>query len=359
MRYITNLIAFLSVATPLMANAQGGPGGPPATVEVVAAAIARLAPTVSVPGTVLSRDDARLAAEVAGNIVEIADIGARVAEGDVVAKIQDALLVQQRAENEGLVASRVARIGFLEREVQRLRKLAAQNVAAASLLDQNESELAIARSDLQVARARLAQIGIALSRTEVRAPFAGRITQRFVNPGEHVAVGAEVARLVGTERVEIIARAPLRSVSYLAEGGTLPVMSERRNGDGAIRAIVPFGDARSHMFEMRIDVPSEDWIIGESVRITVPTSQPQELLAVPRDALVLRSDGTSVFRVRGETAERIPVVTGAGDGERIAVSGGDLSVGDLVVVRGAERLRPGQSVNIARGPASAAAAAGS
>lgn len=347
----------LAVLMPVVGFAQGGPGGPPATVTVVTAEIAKLAPTVGVSGTVLSRDDARLAAEVSGNIVRIAEIGARVAEGDVVAKIQDALLLQQQAENEGLVASREARIAFLEREVQRLRRLAEQNVAARSQLDLNESDLAVARSELSVARARLAQIRIAVSRTEVRAPYAGRITERFVTPGEHVAVGAGVARLVGTERLEVVARAPLQSVSYLHEGDTTPVSSERREATGSIRAIVPFGDARSHMFEMRIDVSATDWIIGESVRVTVPTAEPQDLLAVPRDALVLRTDGTSVFRINDDNkAERIAVTTGAGDEELIAVSGGDLGVGDRVVIRGAERLRPGQDVSISNATTARAAA---
>jgi multidrug efflux pump subunit AcrA (membrane-fusion protein) len=86
--------------------------------------------------------------------------------------------------------------------------------------------------------------------------------------------------------------------------------------------------------------------VGENVRLSVPTGSPTEVLAVPRDALVLRREGASVFRI-GEngTAERVDVVRGAGAGELVAVTG-RISPGDRVVVRGAERLRPGQPVDI-------------
>ncbi|MDH3647509.1 MAG: efflux RND transporter periplasmic adaptor subunit [Gammaproteobacteria bacterium] len=326
-------------------------GGFPAPVEVATAELTQLAPQIKVPGTILSRDDARLAAEVAGNFVSIAEVGTRVAKDAVLAKIEDALLLQQQKENEGLVASQKARIAFLEREVERLRRLAAQNNAARSLLDQTESDLSVARSELRVASARLAQIQIGVYKSSIRAPFAGRVTERFINPGERASVGDEVVRVVNLDRLEVVARAPLNAVSFLKEGSTIPVASERQAGDGTIRAIVPYGDSRSHMFEVRIDVPAADWIIGESVRVQVPTATAQQVLAVPRDALVLRADGAAVFRVTGENkAERISVQPGVGDGELIAIIG-DIQEGDTVVIRGAERLRPGQDVMINNGGA--------
>ncbi|MBT8132495.1 MAG: efflux RND transporter periplasmic adaptor subunit, partial [Gammaproteobacteria bacterium] len=160
--------------------------------------------------------------------------------------------------------------------------------------------------------------------------------------------------------LEVVARAPLKAVSFLEEGAPLMIESERFAGPGTIRTVVPYGDSRSHMFEVRIDVPAADWIIGESTRVQVPTAAAKEVLAVPRDALVLRADGAAVFRVSGENkAERVNVVPGIGAGELIAVDGG-VNAGDQIVIRGAERLREGQDVVIKNGGgAPAAAAAGS
>jgi multidrug efflux pump subunit AcrA (membrane-fusion protein) len=85
------------------------------------------------------------------------------------------------------------------------------------------------------------------------------------------------------------------------------------------------------------------------VRIGVPTGPAREVIAVPRDALVLRRAGASVFRVVDKsTAERVEISTGIASGNLIEVIG-DLKAGEKVVVRGGERLRPGMPVNIIGG----------
>jgi multidrug efflux pump subunit AcrA (membrane-fusion protein) len=80
----------------------------------------------------------------------------------------------------------------------------------------------------------------------------------------------------------------------------------------------------------------------------MPTAEAKEVLAIPRDALVLRREGTSVFTVADDsTVTRVSVVVGLGAGTHIEVFGA-LSVGDEVVVRGAEGLSDGMDINIVR-----------
>ena len=78
----------------------------------------------------------------------------------------------------------------------------------------------------------------------------------------------------------------------------------------------------------------------------MPTSSVREALTVPRDALVLRPEGQSVFVVDADgNARQVAVEVGVGQGEDIEVSG-ELAAGDRVVIRGNERLQGGQPVNI-------------
>jgi RND family efflux transporter MFP subunit len=336
------VIAALIAVPP--AFAQGGP--PPAPVNVVEAQMTVLAPTLELPGTVVSRNDARLAAEVPGRLTWISEIGTHVAENETVAKIEDTYLRLQKAEFEGIIARDRSQKEFLEREVRRLRTLANENIAAKNQLDQTESDLASAASELTVGTARLGQIEVQLAKTEIIAPFPGIVTERLLSPGEHTQPGDPVIRLVQPDALEVVARAPLASLNYVSEGGDLVVKSDRDTGSGAVRTIVPFGDGRSHLFELRVELPATPWRVGQSVRLSVPSAEPIEVLAVPRDALVLRREGTSVFRIlEDDTAERVTVATGLGTGGMIQVTGG-LSVGDRVVVRGAERLRQGQKVSV-------------
>jgi RND family efflux transporter MFP subunit len=152
---------------------------------------------------------------------------------------------------------------------------------------------------------------------------------------------------VDTGSVEVVARAPVSVAPHLSEGMAVVLREDEREFPGRIRTVVPVGDQRSRMFEIRV-VPEEgDWLIGSAVRVALPSSAPRDVIAVPRDALVLRRDSTFVFRVtEEEKAERVEVETGIGEGELIEVTG-EVAAGDRVVVRGGERLREGQMVSIA------------
>ncbi|MEO0420903.1 MAG: efflux RND transporter periplasmic adaptor subunit [Pseudomonadota bacterium] len=346
------LSSLLLLAAPTLLAQGGPPGGFPAPpVRVERAQITSLAPTIPVPGSVLSRDDTRLAAEAAGRLVALAEVGDRVAAGDIIAQVDDALLRQERAQIDAERARAASQLAFLEREVSRLTKLAATNVAAERELDDTRSQRDVAARDRDVIDARLAQNQINLDRASLRAPFNGMITQRFVNPGERVAIGDQVLRVVGNERIEIISQTTVTAARYLYVGGNVTVADETgRQGVGLVRTIVPFGDSTRHMYEMRIDVPAEDWLIAQAVVLQVPVSVPEEVLAVPRDALVLRQEDTYVMRINGDDeAERVDVATGLSAGALIAVTG-DLQPGDRVVVRGAERLMPGTKVRVLAAP---------
>jgi multidrug efflux pump subunit AcrA (membrane-fusion protein) len=77
----------------------------------------------------------------------------------------------------------------------------------------------------------------------------------------------------------------------------------------------------------------------------MPTADVKRVLAVPRDALILRREGASVFTVASDmTVEQVRVITGLGDGNYIEIIG-DLTAGDRVVTRGGERLNSGMKVS--------------
>ncbi len=331
--------------TPLCAGAQQM-GFPPAPVVVDEVRRTEISPTVGIPGTIISRADSRLATEVEGRVIWFADVGTVVEQGDPVVRLESTTLEIQRDEFRGQVERERGRLTFLEPEVERLEILAAESNAAESLLDQTRSNLEVARGDLAVAEARLRQVEDQIAKMTILAPFDGVVSERSINPGEMINRLDEVIRLVSPRSMEVTARAPLNAVAFLEVGSKLPIYNDYRRGTGDVRAIVTFGDPQTHMFELRIDVPAEQWIVGESVRVDVPTEAPKQALVVPRDALVLRRDGAYVFRVGPEQrAQRVPVMPGVGDGDLIEVDGA-LAAGDVIVVRGAERLMEGQPVQV-------------
>lgn len=343
-KIICTVLAVICIASPHSAAAQFGP----ANVITETASMKLLAPSVEVPGTVVSRFDSRLASELAAKLTWIAEVGTEVQEGETVARLEDFTFKIREMEAQSRVDREQARVTFLDSELERLKQLSNRNLSTQSQLDRTASDLAIAKSDRQIAQAQLGYAQIAMHITQIRAPFNGVVTERLRNIGERLNVADEVVRLVDPNSLEIIARAPLSTVNFIRKGDVLSLSNDYRNSDAPIRSIVPFGDPQSHMFEVRLDANPEIWTVGESVRLSMPTAESKEVLAVPRDALILRREGVSVFKVTEQsTVSRIKVIVGLGAGPFIEIYG-ELSAGDEVVVRGAEGLSDGMAVNIVR-----------
>ena len=100
------------------------------------------------------------------------------------------------------------------------------------------------------------------------------------------------------------------------------------------------------MVEVRLKVAEGDWLVGTPVQVSLPSNTPVTAVAVPRDALVERGGEAFVYKVsEAGTAEQIVADVRATVGLWVGVSSG-IEPGDRVIVRGAERLMPGQPVQI-------------
>jgi RND family efflux transporter MFP subunit len=323
--------------------------GGPALVKVAEAAVRDIAPVTMVPGTVVSRNDARLSAEVPGRLIIVADVGTPVSKGEPVAEIEDTTLRLQNTELQAQVTRAEARLVFLENEEKRFTRLADSNLAAATKLDETRSDRDVARGDLAVARARLEQNMDLLARTRVLAPFDGIVVERLMTPGERVEEGSNVVRLVDQAHLEIIARAPLEYYRFVERGQSLDVRVGALQANSVVRTVVAVGDENTHQFELRLDLVENIFPVGQTVRVSVPTSDSRSVLTVPRDALVLRPEGQSVFVIGEQNqAHQIQVTVGVGQDDYIEVLG-SVSPGDSVVIRGNERLQEGQAVSVMDG----------
>ncbi|MDT8450569.1 MAG: efflux RND transporter periplasmic adaptor subunit [Wenzhouxiangellaceae bacterium] len=338
------LIAILAGAGAIAA-AQAQSGGGAAPVEIDQARIIAMAPTMQVAGTVLSRSDAELSAEVDGRVIDIAEVGERFSAGDVLARIEDTALRLRAEELAAEIARAEAQLEFLEAELTRYQSLAESRLASKTQIDQTRSNRDVAQSDLTVARSRLEQVQDQIGRTRIRAPFDGVVAQRLVQAGERVSVGTQVMRIYDPNHLEVVARAPLTYYRYLQPGDELAVRVGEEIYAAPLRTLVSQGSEAVHVFELRLDL-EQRLPVGQTVRVTIPTADVREVLAVPRDALVLRGDGASVYVVDEQnTARQVRVAVGIGSDNLIEVKG-PIQPGDRVVIRGNERLRAGQEVEI-------------
>lgn len=345
-------VAALAVLLPSAGAAQDQEQAPPAPVTVARVTEGSLNATVTATGTIVSRNDARLAAEVTGRLNWVAEPGTRVAKGAPLARVDTRTLELQLREDEAQLARLGANVDLLDTQLARLNALP-PGIASQSQIDEAAARHAMAQHELEQSGAVRDRTRHLIDRAVIRAPFPGHVVERQRQLGEFVSAGTEVVRLMDTSNVEVVARAPVAEAGHLAVGQAVTVHGNIKQAESRIRAIVPVGDERSRLFEVRVGLTGDGWTIGSPVRVDLPAAQASAGLVVPRDAVIVRADGAHVFRVaKGDVAERVVVRLGNGSSDRVEVLGG-LVVGDRVVVRGGERLRAGQAVTITTSSASA------
>lgn len=318
-------------------------------VQVVDARNIELAPGIWIAGTVISHQDARISSEVEGRIELLVEIGDEINEGEIIAKIDDTTIRMQLEEARAEISPIEAKLNFFNRQAERLNQLAKQNNAAKNRLDEVNSDRDQMRGELLMMNTRLAQARDKLNRTTILAPFNGVVAERFKEAGEWAKIGDELVRLVNTESTEIQGRIQQQSATFIKKGDSIEVTDGQARTMATVRTLVPVGDDISRLYEIRLDFDETAWLAGHAVRIKVPTAIPQNVLVVPRDALVIRENTIKVFRIlEDNTAEAVYVKTGIANDMLIEVTG-DINEGDKIVVRGNERLLPQQQVNIQQG----------
>jgi RND family efflux transporter MFP subunit len=308
-----------------------------------------LAPHAGAPGSVVSMSDSQIAAATPGPVLWVAEVGAVVAKGEIIARIDPADAAASRDEARADVGRLAARADQLSKLVERYEALGEDGGESEAAIDELRANRDAARHDLARARVSLRRAETALERTEVKAPFAGRIVARQTDVGEFVSPGAPIVRLVNTEELEVAARASDALLASVAPGDVIAVRNGDQTIEAAVRAVVPVGDEQTRTLEVRLGLPKTDWRVGAAVEVRLPRTAKKRVLAVHRDALILRADRVSVFVVGDEDAARqVDVEIGAADGDLIEVIG-DIKAGERVVIRGGERLRDGQKVLVQGG----------
>ena len=221
---------------------------------------------------------------------------------------------------------------------------------------QSRNEYAQAEAQLQSVKSSLELAEYELSHTVIKAPFEGIIISQQAQPGQYVAQGGTVATLLDINNLEVEADVPANIANGLREGVRVEALFEggaRRQV--VVRSTIPVQNVstrtRPVRFSARFDDLGEFQIaIGSSVSLQMPVSAARKVVSAPKDALLQAGGSWIVYVVEDGVAKRRAVALGQAVGERMEITSG-LQSGEMVVVRGNERLRPGQPVAPVRAPA--------
>lgn len=336
-----------------------------APVEVDTVVTEPLSQTQPVIGRFVAKQSGTVASRVAGAVTDmVVDVGDRVEKGEVIAivDLQKMTLLRDaaRANAEHAQAEEQAALARLTRrsnEVSRIEGImdsAAYSVARHEDAIQNlaEAEAFAAAAAAKVART---QAHLMLSEGDrihatIRAPYDGLIRARHTEIGSYLQTGSGVVDMVNDGDIEIEVYVPSNRVGGLSPGTVIEV----RPTDGVVFSAIVRGigaeensTSRTRLVRFTPNFSgSERYGVGESVDALLPLGVPRQIITVHKDA-ILKMQGLTMAYVVAEdnTAQIRSIELGDATAARFEVLSG-LSPGESVVVRGNERLRPGQSIRI-------------
>ena len=345
-RAIGSLLSAAAVWAASGAWAADGSAAERPVVEVGTVSVRPVSIESWIPGSIVSRSDARIASVLAGRVVWVADVGSRVGQGGPIARLDDTVLRLRLEDLKAQVAHARAQQQFNTSQLDRFNRLAATAALSASQLEDARAQREMSTDDLTRADAQLRQVQYDIGQSVIRAPFPGVVTERFIQRGEYVQIGAATVRLVNTADVEARATAALSLAGNVHPGQLVTVRDHGIEKSGQVRTVVPVGDDRSRQFEVRVALASSGWLVGTPVEVSLPSAAVRTAVTVPRDALVIRQNHSYVLRLtQSNTVEELDVTPGAGIADVVEVRG-PLAAGDRLVIRGGERLAAGQAVQV-------------
>ncbi|MCP4786529.1 MAG: efflux RND transporter periplasmic adaptor subunit [Fuerstiella sp.] len=216
---------------------------------------------------------------------------------------------------------------------------------------------ALARVALQEAKVQLIEDRIL--KYTIYSPFDGFVTAEHTEVGEWVSNADPIADVIALEQVEVLCNVPAEQAVRLRRGRDVRIEFQELSGEvftGRIEQVVPIADSRTRTFPVNIRLQNRMndgrpvLMAGMLARAVLPTGDRTVMPLVPKDALVLNGSRRYVFVVEpaaaGEssaTVRVVPVTLGVSDAGLVQVDGA-LKAGDVVVVRGNERLKHGQDV---------------
>ena len=325
----------------------GGPGGNPGAgpqtpkalvVETLVATPEALSADIKVPGTILANESTEIHPEVSGRMVELnIREGTNVSQGTLLAKLYDGDLQAQLRKLE--VQLKIA--DQTEKRQAELVKIQG--------ISQQEYDLSL----LQVLnlKADMDIIKEAIRKTEIRAPFSGKLGLKNVSPGGYVTPSTILTTISQVNTLKIQFNIPERYGAKLKPGQTVTF-----NVDGSSKTYMAFiiaseisidEDTRSLAVRALVKQPDASLIPGVFAEVKIVLGKNEEALMVPNSSIIPLGRKKQLYLYQGGKAMVQEVTTGVRDSTDIQILTG-IKAGDTVITSAVLFLRPGLDVTIAK-----------
>jgi RND family efflux transporter MFP subunit len=319
-------------------------------VVVVSSATLSSGPVIS--GTLAPEREARVSAQISGPVLQtFADQGSRVASGTILARIDDSTIRESFLSARSAATTAQSAATQADRELQRYTKLLEAGAVADRDLETARVNAEATQSQLADAKARLAIVEKQVNDAQVRAPFAGVVSEREVNAGDLVTPGKEMFVVVDPRSMRFEGAVPANELGSIRSG--LPVSFTvqgypGRSFEGKITRINPTADPTTGQVKVVVSVGNaSNALVGGLFADGRVASETRTGVTAPFSAVDQRGVKPSVLRLKGGRADRVEVELGVRDEatERFEIVKG-VAAGDTLLIGAAQGITPGTVVRV-------------
>jgi RND family efflux transporter MFP subunit len=344
---IAMTLLFLVVSPGL--HAQEGQRSTP--VEISTVTREAVESKVTLTGTVFPKTKSVIASEVEGSVERLfVEEGDFVEKGQIIAELGASLYRLQL--REAVAARKETEQRFLQAagDLKRSEDLVAKGFISEKELSDDRFDREALSKRLRQHEAEIGRLKDRLGKTRILAPFSGLVAKKHTEVGQWLDKGGAVATVIDLRTVHVTVSVPERLITKVRVGQQASVTADALDGEtyhAEVGAIISEGDPETRVFPVKFLVVNRDLNLksGMLARVTFAAGPTREGLLVPKDALVNRGEESVVFIVQNGKAKEVRVRIKTYHGKNAEIMGG-VAVGDQVVIRGNERLRDGQEVQV-------------
>lgn len=293
---------------------------------------------ITATSNLVAENEVQVLAEAEGRVEEL-----HVEEGQPVTKGQ-LLAALVRGDEQIAYEKAEVRLANAKSSFDRAQRLGKQGLVTQEDLDK-------ATMEHRVAQQELAEAEWKLNKTEIRAPFDGRITARNITLGQHVRLGDELFTVTDFDPLISRIYLPEKDIMGLEEGRSVRITLKSDDSvefDGRIRQISPVVDTSTGTVKLTLEAiqPPLGVRPGGFVTIAIVRETHSDAILLPREAVIRELQSAHVFVIKDDqTAERRDITLGMEEDDHLEVTSG-LESGDVVVVAGQGGLKDGKTIKV-------------
>ena len=295
--------------------------------------------TISTVGTLRANESVTLVSELSRRLVKIeVKEGSEVAKDDLLFKLDDSDLVAELGEIE-------ARLKLAATNKERVDNLLPRKAIS-------QQEFDITTAELAALEAQRNTQAVLISKTEIRAPFSGRVGVRQVSEGAFVSSTIPLITLQDVSRIKVDFPLPERYSSEVRQGQkfTFTVAGNGQVFEGVVTVVEPAIEATTRSLLVRGVCDSPKGLLpGGFAEVTLTLDGATNGFLVPSQAIIPSQRGQGVYVISGGKAKLVTVEIGVRTEDKVQVLRG-LKEGDLVATTNLLRMRPGLEVTAAAKP---------